>query len=180
MIDTSFLPSCAYHAFVFAAGKHLGQRRKGAAGTPYITHPLAVARLLAVEAGVTDATVLQAALLHDTVEDTRTSVAELEQAFGSDVAKLVAELTDDKALPKERRKQLQVERAGEKSVAAAMLKVADKTCNLRDLHSAPPEKWPMSRKEYYFAWARSVVNALPPVPERLKNLFDEACARGPR
>jgi guanosine-3',5'-bis(diphosphate) 3'-pyrophosphohydrolase len=179
MIDLRFLPAAAQAAFAFAADKHRGQVRKDAARTPYIEHPLAVAHLLA-EAAIDDLTIVQAALLHDTMEDTQTSRTELEQAFGLEVAGLVAELTDDKSLPKAERKRLQRAHAGHKSPRAAILKVADKTCNLRDLHDAPPHDWPLSRKQEYFDWARAVVDALPPVPQRLRDLFDEAYAKGPR
>ena len=64
-------------AFSFAAERHRGQRRKDAAGTPYINHPLAVASLLAPDVGVTDLNLLAAAVLRDTVEDTATSLDEI-------------------------------------------------------------------------------------------------------
>jgi guanosine-3',5'-bis(diphosphate) 3'-pyrophosphohydrolase len=69
-------------ALVFAAAKHREQRRKDAAAAPYINHPIAVANVLANEAGITDPIVLCAALLHDTIEDTKTTAAELEEQFG--------------------------------------------------------------------------------------------------
>ena len=61
------------NAAVFAAEKHRRQRRKDAERSPYINHPLAVAACLAVEGGVTDETLLVAAMLHDTIEDTATT-----------------------------------------------------------------------------------------------------------
>ena len=70
----------------FAAGKHRTQKRKGADGLPYITHPLAVAGVLAGVGGVTEVTTLVAALLHDTVEDTGTLLEDLEAEFGREVA----------------------------------------------------------------------------------------------
>uniref|UniRef100_A0A669PHD8 VPS33B late endosome and lysosome associated n=1 Tax=Phasianus colchicus TaxID=9054 RepID=A0A669PHD8_PHACC len=91
----------------FAAWKHREQRRKDPEGTPYINHPIGVARILSHEAGVTDVVVLQAALLHDTVEDTDTTLPEIEERFGPEVRRVVEELTDDKALPKAERKRLQ-------------------------------------------------------------------------
>ncbi|XP_069899402.1 guanosine-3',5'-bis(diphosphate) 3'-pyrophosphohydrolase MESH1 isoform X2 [Dipodomys merriami] len=122
----------------FAARKHRGQRRKDPEGTPYINHPIGVARILALEAGVTDTAVLQAALLHDTVEDTDTTPEELELRFGAQVRRLVEEVTDDKALPKAERKRLQVERAPHGSPGARLLKLADKLHNLRDLSRCAP------------------------------------------
>lgn len=86
-------------AAAFAAERHSNQRRKGKRAAPYINHPIAVAACLA-DAGVEDPDILAAALLHDTVEDTDTSLEELQQLFGARVASIVAEVTDDKALPR--------------------------------------------------------------------------------
>ena len=94
-------------ALQFAARKHKTQRRKDVDASPYINHPIAVANVLANEAGITEATTLAAALLHDTIEDTDTTAQELERAFGGEIAAIVMEVTDDKSLPKQRRKQLQ-------------------------------------------------------------------------
>ena len=87
-------------ALAFAADRHRDQRRKGAGGASYINHPIAVAALLAGSGQVTDEALLVAAILHDTVEDTGTTFAELEARFGNDVVGLVREVTDDKSLPK--------------------------------------------------------------------------------
>src|SRR5262249_40434039 len=93
----------------FAAGKHRSQRRKNTDADPYINHPIAVANLLAGFAAVRDVPVLQAALLHDTIEDTETTPAEIEQLFGREVLTIVQEVTDDKSLPQAERKRLQIE-----------------------------------------------------------------------
>jgi guanosine-3',5'-bis(diphosphate) 3'-pyrophosphohydrolase len=103
----------------FAADKHRHQRRKDHARTPYINHPLAVARVLAEEGGVNDPEILAAAILHDTLEDTATSRRELGRAFGARIAALASEVTDDKSLPKQRRKQLQIDHAKEKQIRCA-------------------------------------------------------------
>src|SRR5947209_16547239 len=91
-------------ALAFAAHKHRDQRRKDAEASPYINHPIALADVLVNEGGVTDIEVLCAALLHDTVEDTATTPAELADVFGPRVSRIVAEVTDDKALAKAERK----------------------------------------------------------------------------
>ena len=85
-------------ALSFAALKHRDQRRKDEEASPYINHPIALANLLWHEGGVSDATVLCAALLHDTVEDTDTSPDELRAEFGNEIADVVLEVTDDKLL----------------------------------------------------------------------------------
>uniref|UniRef100_A0A182MVS3 HD domain-containing protein n=1 Tax=Anopheles culicifacies TaxID=139723 RepID=A0A182MVS3_9DIPT len=94
----------------FAAVKHRNQRRLDTDETPYINHPIGVAYIL-TDAGITDLEVLQAAILHDTVEDTDTSFEEIESLFGTNVCSIVREVTDDKSLPKQERKRLQIERA---------------------------------------------------------------------
>ena len=162
-----------------AAERHKNQRRKDAEAAPYINHPIAVAHLLVTTGGVDDLTVLKAAILHDTVEKTDTTEVELRERFGDKVANLVMELTDDKSLPEERRKELQVEHAGEKSPSAALVKLADKTCNLRDIAAAPPADWSLQRTQDYFDWAKRVVDALPPVSAPLRAAFDAAYAARP-
>jgi guanosine-3',5'-bis(diphosphate) 3'-pyrophosphohydrolase len=156
----------------FAAEKHRNQRRKDPARTPYINHPLAVARVLAEEGGVKDPEILSAAILHDTLEDTETTLNELQREFGAHIAGLVAEVTDDKSLPKQRRTQLQIDHAPMKSKGAALIKVADKICNLRDLRESPPKHWTVERRQNYQRWASEVVLALPLERHRLRRVFD--------
>ena len=165
-------------AAAFAAAKHRLQRRKDAEASPYINHPLALAYILASEGGVTDTVVLAAALLHDTVEDTDTTLDELQREFGTEVAATVAEVTDDKTLPKEERKRLQVVKAASKSDAAKLVKLADKISNLRDIASAPPADWSLERRRAYFSWASQVVEGLRGVSPALEAAFDEVYANG--
>ncbi len=164
-------------AIAFAARKHRDQRRKDPDATPYINHPIAVADMLANEAGVEDEAVLIAAVLHDTIEDTETTSDELCALFGDEVAGIVRELTDDKALPKAERKRLQVTHAAQVSPRARLVKLADKTCNLRDLLASPPTSWTVERVLEYFAWAKAVVDNVRGTHAILEALFDEAHAR---
>src|SRR4029079_7419968 len=136
-------------ALAFAAHKHRDQRRKDAEASPYINHPIALADVLVNEGAVTDYEVLGAALLHDTVEDTATTHQELVDAFGSRIARIVAEVTDDTDLPKQERKRLQIERARHLSEGAKLVKLADKICNLRDVVERPPAKWDLARRREY-------------------------------
>jgi guanosine-3',5'-bis(diphosphate) 3'-pyrophosphohydrolase len=175
MHDPSALPSFI-RAVDFAAGKHRNQRRKDAEASPYINHPIALARVL-VEAGIEDPLVLCAAVLHDTVEDTETSVEELREQFGAAVASVVAEVTDDKALDKATRKERQVLRAPHSSPAAKLVKLADKICNLRDLLASPPAGWPAERKREYFVWAGRVIDGLRGTHAGLEAMFDGLLAR---
>ena len=158
----------------FAATKHRTQRRKDVEASPYINHPIALAHVLAFEAKVSDEHVLVAAMLHDTLEDTQTSFAELKERFGLAIARTVAEVTDDKTLSKSRRKALQIEHAPHLSRRAKLVKLADKICNLRDVAANPPQDWPLSRRREYFDWAKEVVDGLRGVHPRLEAIFDAA------
>lgn len=161
----------------FAAEKHKNQRRKDAAASPYINHPLALASVLAVECGISDTTTICAALLHDTIEDTETTAQELENLFGERVTNVVLEVTDDKSLEKPARKQEQIRRASGLSPEAKRIKLADKICNLRDILATPPANWTNQRKQEYFEWAAQVVSALRGANQELEALFDEVYAQ---
>ena len=163
----------------FAADKHRGQTRKDAANTPYINHPVAVAHLLSHYAGIQDVKVIVAALLHDTVEDTDTTVDDIEELFGREVRDIVIEVTDDKSLPSQRRKQLQIEHAGRLSHAARLVKLADKICNLQDILARPPVKWNLERKREYFEWAKAVIDQIRGTNANLETLFDEIYQQKP-
>lgn len=166
-------------AAAFAAEKHRHQRRKDVARSPYINHPLALANLLADAGGVRDPVVLAAALLHDTIEDTETTVEELTRAFGPAIASVVQEVTDDKDLPKPVRKQLQISHAPHLSEAAQLVKLADKICNLRDLAENPPPDWSGDLRRHYFDWAKKVVEGIRGAHPELEELFDDAYAQRP-
>ena len=163
-------------AVAFAAKKHHYQKRKNSQQIPYIIHPIGVSYILATLAEVRDANVLIAALLHDTVEDTKTTFAEIHAHFGPQIESYVRELTDDKSLPKEERKRLQIENAHHKSPGAALIKLSDKLYNLSDLSLDPPADWSQERVDQYFSWAKQVVNNLPPVNAALKQKLDEVIA----
>jgi guanosine-3',5'-bis(diphosphate) 3'-pyrophosphohydrolase len=163
----------------FAAHKHRDQRRKDAEASPYINHPITLANVLVNEVAIEDTTVIVAALLHDTIEDTDTTAMELIHVFGKDVADVVLEVTDDKALPKAERKRLQVEHAATISTRAKLVKLADKICNLRDIDASPPPDWSLERKQEYFDWAKRVVDRLRGVHPALEALFDAEYARRP-
>ena len=162
-------------AACFAAEKHRGQMRKGEDLTPYINHPLNVARILVEEGGVEDPEVIAAALLHDTIEDTDTTQDELAENFGARVASMVFEVTDDKSIKdKGERKRQQVINAPNKSEGAALIKLADKTSNVRDVGSRPAAGWSYAKRIEYLDSAQRVVNALPISDHPLKNVFQIA------
>lgn len=169
--------SLIVRALAFASEKHRDQRRKDADASPYINHPIALANVLVNEGGIDDPLVICAALLHDTVEDTETSFEEIEAHFGREIADVVREVTDDKELPKARRKELQVEHARHASHAARLVKLADKICNLRDMAASPPAGWDLARRIEYFEWAKQVVDNVAGTHAGLEKGFYEAYAR---
>jgi GTP diphosphokinase / guanosine-3',5'-bis(diphosphate) 3'-diphosphatase len=161
------------HAARFAAQKHTGQTRKGIGAEPYINHPIEVAHLIASVGHIYDEDILAAAILHDTIEDTDTTAEEITQLFGDTVCGYVLELTDDKSLPKARRKELQVEHAPHLSYGAKIVKIADKISNIRDVVDNPAMDWDLQRKKEYVEWGVAVVNGLRGINEPLDRHFDE-------
>jgi guanosine-3',5'-bis(diphosphate) 3'-pyrophosphohydrolase len=161
-------------AAAFAAHKHRDQRRKDGAASPYINHPLGLAQILIGEGGVSDPVVLAAALLHDTLEDTETTYDELVEEFGAAIADIVREVTDDKELPKEERKRLQIEHAAHLSDRAKLVKLADKIANVRDVAHNPPPTWTLTRRQEYFDWAANVVAGIGSPNDALASAFAHA------
>jgi (p)ppGpp synthase/HD superfamily hydrolase len=166
-----------FAALRFAAAKHRDQRRKGAEASPYINHPIALAELL-VRMGVTDIVVLQAAILHDTVEDTDTTPEEIEAAFGHEVRTVVDEVTDDKTLARDLRKQRQVDHAARLSPRAKLIKLADKICNVIDVTHSPPADWDIERRRRYLEWSAAVVEGCRGVHTELEKYFDTVLDEG--
>lgn len=158
------------NAASFAAVRHRDQKRKGASEEPYINHLLEVTQLLTLS-DVRDEEVLAAAVLHDSVEDVGVSLEEIEARFGPRVASIVAEVTDDKGLPRDERKRLEVERAPQASAAAQAIKVADKLSNVRGILMSPPAGWSYERKLDYCMFAQRLVDRCTLAPESLVARF---------
>ncbi|MEJ2503988.1 MAG: HD domain-containing protein [Gemmatimonadota bacterium] len=143
-------------ALHFAADRHRDQRRKGEDASPYINHPIVVAETLARH-GVTDPVTLEAAILHDTLEDTETTPDEIEQTYGPDVRDVVLEVTDDKGLSKRERRDAQIREAAGLSRRARLVRIADKISNVHDVLHAPPTDWPLEWRLSYIDWTERVV-----------------------
>lgn len=172
LIDQTLL----LQAVVFASQKHRTQRRKDGV-TPYVNHPLQVALILAEFGGIVDAEILAAAVLHDTVEDTDTTLGEVGMHFGDRVRALVAEVTDDDTMPHPLRKQSEIDHAPKLSEGATLIKLADRTSNVMDLVEAPAAGWDLKRRQGYLVWAERVVNACKPVNRPLLENFREVAER---
>lgn len=161
------------HAALFAARKHVNQFRKGEGNVPYVNHVIEVAQLVAEVGEIQDMAVLQAALLHDTVEDTPTTFAEIERYFGADVRGLVDEMTDDKSLEKAERKLRQILHAPHLSARCKPIKIADKISNIRDVVHTPPAHWDLERRREYVEWGVAVVAGCRGINAPLEKLFDD-------
>lgn len=161
----------------FAAERHANQRRKGRDQEPYVNHLIEVVHLLAQSTGASDGVLLAAGYLHDTVEDTDTSLDELTRVFGAEVARVVAEVTDDTALRKEARKQAQIDGIARKSPRAQLLAIADKTANVASIVRSPPMDWNRPRMVEYGDWAEAVVAQVRGRDACLDLAFTEALQR---
>jgi (p)ppGpp synthase/HD superfamily hydrolase len=158
-------------AIDFAARKHRDQRRKDEEASPYINHPISVSLLLSKIGNLIDPEVLSAAILHDTLEDTNTTPEELEAEFGTRICELVQEVTDDKNLPKAKRKELQIEHAAHLSADAVLIKLGDKISNVLDVTHSPPSDWDLQRRKEYLDWAEAVIKQCPRVNGALEAHF---------
>ena len=162
----------------FAAQKHRDPRRKDEDASPYINHPISVAEIISEIGNIEDPEVLAAALLHDTIEDTETTIDELIDNFGQRVCSLVEEVSDDKTLPKQTRKDLQIQHAPQLSEGAVLIKLGDKISNVTDITNTPPTNWDSNRRLEYFDWAEKVIDNCPKVNKKLENYFKDRIQKG--
>lgn len=168
------LTAAVLQALHFASTRHHDQRWKGTA-LPYHHHLIGVLDLLSRVGGISDATTLVAAALHDVVEDTKTTREELATHFGQAVASIVEELTDAPDLSESARRSAQVAKAGSMSPAAQVIKLADKLANIRDvLHYSP--QWTAEERRAYIGWGAAVVDALRGINPPLEAAFDQLLA----
>lgn len=162
------IPVADYHktigrilnAFEFSAQAHRHQRRKNSSGEPYINHPISVATKIWSIGSDFNVDAVIGAILHDTVEDTDTSLGEIQYRFGENIAQIVSEVSDDKSLSKVERKKLQIVHAKDACKAAKLVKLSDKLDNLSSLVSDPPVGWSESVKRGYFVWSWFVIREL--------------------
>lgn len=143
-------------AFDVSVDAHKEQRRKS--GEAYIFHPIAVAKIVASEIGM-DATSIAAALLHDVVEDTNYTLVDMEELFGSTVAKIVDGLTKISAIEQERDVSLQAENFRKmlltlnEDVRVIIIKIADRLHNMQTMESMRPDKQVKIASETLYIYA---------------------------
>jgi (p)ppGpp synthase/HD superfamily hydrolase len=157
----------------FAARRHTGQQRKGRGNEPYVNHLAEAANLLSIATDGTDAELVAAGWLHDTIEDTATTYHELAKMFGERVAALVVEVTDDMTAPKPERRRKQIVDAPRKSPGAKLIKIADKISNIRARILPQPSQDERDDLADYVAWAEKVVAGCRGVNVLLDRMFDE-------
>jgi (p)ppGpp synthase/HD superfamily hydrolase len=135
-------------AIALALRAHAGQERKGQDGIPYVVHPLHVGLLLSRHGF--DGDVVAAGILHDVVEDSDIGLPEIEAALGKRIAALVAEVSEEKSLSWEQRKQHTIDALASMSPGARAVTAADKVHNLADLRqllaARGPEAWKLFRR----------------------------------
>lgn len=172
-----YVKDVVIRAIEFAALRHSGQTRKGNEKTPYINHPIKVVSLL-LDFHENDSDLLSAAALHDVIEDTAREDREIRQLekiigqkFGNKVLNIIWEVTDNKQLPFQERKQKQIQDTPHLSQEAKKIKIADKICNITDLKEAPPVGWSRDRKNSYIEWSTKVIEGAKGVNKELEAYF---------
>ncbi len=161
-------------AFAFAAHRHGGQRRNAAVEEPYLNHLTEVANLLAYATDGGDLVLVCAGVLHDSLEDTETTDEELRTLFGPDIADLVREVTDPPGQDESERRQRQVMHAPTLSPKAKLLKVADKTSNIRERIAHRPAALSDEQLRDYIEWGGMVVAGCRGLNDKLEDAFAEA------
>ena len=154
-------------ALDFAAQRHSAQRRKGPDAAPYVNHLIEVATLVAGVGRIEDVEVLMAAVLHDVLEDTPTKPQEIEERFGPRVLGLVEALSDDKSLPRRRRREITLEELPEMESLAKVIKLADLSSNIKLL----PPTWSDERKLEYLEWSERAATLCSPECKPLAELY---------
>jgi guanosine-3',5'-bis(diphosphate) 3'-pyrophosphohydrolase len=143
-------------AFEIAVDAHSEQRRK--TGEPYIFHPIAVAKIVAMEIGL-GATSIAAALLHDVVEDTKYTIDDMEQLFGETIARIVNGLTKISRLNKEQDASIQAENFRKMlltlhdDVRVILIKIADRLHNMQTMDAMPSHKQVKIASETLYIYA---------------------------
>jgi hypothetical protein len=167
-------------ALAFAAEAHRNQRRKGAAQEPYINHLIEVLDIIAQTVDDVDTDTLIAALLHDVVEDTYLTFDAVAERFGTHVADVVRENSDDMSIPKDERRRARIAAMAHKSRDARLIKVADVISNLRAIAISPPAGWPTDRKLGYLDSCRKLIDAGRGTNQAIEDMFDHTAADAER
>ena len=158
-------------AIDWAAVKHRSQTRKDVDRTPYIIRPIGVCLILVQETEVRNHEVLIAAILHDVLEDTQTTVEEMTVEFGNTITEIVREVTNPKGLKSADAKEWQISHAPSMSQEARLVKLADRLYNLRDMHP-PPACWDQAKINIYLDCSRRLVDSIRGTHLTLESLIE--------
>nr|CDQ06550.1 Bm8227 [Brugia malayi] len=156
-----------------AARRHRQQRRKDAMQTPYVNHPIGVAYILTNEGQITDTATIIAAILHDIVEDTKTSDEEIREMFGDEVADIVKECTVIKSMKREARIKSELEKAPKLSHKAKLVQLADKLYNVRDIERCVPLGWTKQQVKEYILFAKDLLSIIRGIHGPLEIALDD-------
>uniref|UniRef100_A0A8R1XYA5 Guanosine-3',5'-bis(diphosphate) 3'-pyrophosphohydrolase MESH1 n=1 Tax=Onchocerca volvulus TaxID=6282 RepID=A0A8R1XYA5_ONCVO len=156
-----------------AARRHRKQRRKDATQTPYVNHPIGVAYILTNEGQITDTATVIAAILHDTVEDTKTTDEEIRRMFGDEIADIVKECTVVKSIKREIRMKSQLEKASKLSRKAKLVQLADKLYNIRDIERCTPCGWTKQHVAEYISFAKDLLSNIRGTHDYLETALDD-------
>ena len=160
-------------ALDFAAVRHSAQRRKGPDAAPYVNHLIEVVALVANVGQVEDVDVLIAAVLHDVLEDTPTTASEVTERFGPRVCGFVQALSDDKSLPRQRRRELTLQELPAMDPLVHVIKLADLASNIKLL----PPNWSEERKVEYLEWSERAATLCARACQALADVYWERAAR---
>ena len=169
-MDQPLVSSLLAETLKFAASKHGPQRQCDAHATPYLNHVIETWSVLSRVGRIEDLTIVRGAILHDLLEKTRTTPAELERCFGLDVRRLVEELTIDPRLEQHARRALQLKQAAGLSAAAKMIRLCDKIVTLHSLRV----DWTLDENREHIDWVERVGRAVGGVNPRLDDAFVDA------
>ncbi|EFO18322.1 hypothetical protein LOAG_10172 [Loa loa] len=165
--------SLIIEAVDLAARRHRQQRRKDAAQTPYVNHPIGVAYILTSEGQITDTTTIIAAILHDIVEHTKTTDEEIRKMFGDEIADIVKECTMVRSMKREARMKSELEKASKLSHKAKLVQLADKLNNIRDIERGTPLGWTKQHVTEYIIFAKDLLSKIRGIHGPLESALDD-------
>ncbi|MEW6536804.1 MAG: HD domain-containing protein [Candidatus Auribacterota bacterium] len=164
-------------AICLASDIHRKERRRDKDQSPYINHPVEVSKIVAEIGAIHDPKTIIAAILHDVLESSEMNEEDLASVFGTEIASIVQEVTDDMTRPRKIRKQLQIDHAAKLSPPARAIKLADKISNVQTIFHTSDEVWPVKKQKKYLSWAQKVVEQLHGTNESMETYFTDLCRK---
>jgi len=154
-------------AAVYFASRHHGEQVRKSNHEPYTLHLFEVLNLIKFFGKDVNETTLIASVLHDVVEDTHVTTESIAFLFGTDVAKIVAELTCENAISSDEKKQILLDKIKTASASAKIIKLADVISN----SSSIPSSWTDEKKKSYLSWCDEVAAVCKGTSENLYHVY---------